>query len=106
MDISPLFISLKVAAAATFFTFFLGILAAWKVVKRRRCKGLIDGIFTLPLVLPPTVVGFFLLLLFGRNGLMGQFLEKLALSVVFTWQGHRGGGSFFPSDVPHGARCV
>ncbi len=87
MDISPLFISLKVAAAATFFTFFLGIFAAWKVVKRRRCKGLIDGIFTLPMVLPPTVVGFFLLLLFGRNGLLGQLLEQLAISVVFTWQG-------------------
>lgn len=87
MDISPLFISIKVASVATAFTFFLGLFAAWRVARGRRFKGLIDGLFTLPMVLPPTVVGFFLLLLFGKNGLLGQTLEKLALSVVFTWQG-------------------
>lgn len=87
MDISPLFISIKVASVATVFTFFLGLFAAWRVARGRRFKGLIDGLFTLPMVLPPTVVGFFLLLLFGKNGLLGQTLEKLALSVVFTWQG-------------------
>lgn len=87
MDISPLFISIKVASVAMAFTFFLGLFAAWRVARGRRFKGLIDGLFTLPMVLPPTVVGFFLLLLFGKNGLLGQMLEKLALSVVFTWQG-------------------
>ncbi len=87
MDLSPLYISMKVALTATVFTFFLGLLAAWKVVKLRRFQGLIDGLFTLPMVLPPTVVGFFLLLLFGKNGLLGQTLEKLALTVVFTWEG-------------------
>jgi molybdate transport system permease protein len=87
MDISPLYISLKVAAVATVFTFFLGLFAAWRVAKGRRFKGFIDGLFTLPMVLPPTVVGFFLLLLFGKNGLLGQTLESLAISVVFTWQG-------------------
>ncbi len=87
MDLSPLYISMKVSLAATVFTFFLGLFAAWKVVKLRRLQGLLDGIFTLPMVLPPTVVGFFLLLLFGKNGLLGQTLEKLALSVVFTWEG-------------------
>ena len=87
MDISPLYISLKVAAVATVFTFFLGLFAAWKVARGRRFKGFIDGLFTLPMVLPPTVVGFFLLLLFGKNGLLGQTLESLAISVVFTWQG-------------------
>lgn len=84
---SPLIISMKVALTATFFTFFLGILAAHKVVKLKRFKGVVDGVFTLPMVLPPTVVGFFLLLLFGKNGLLGQFLAGINLSVVFTWQG-------------------
>ena len=87
MDILPLYISLKVAAVATVFTFFLGLFAAWRVARGRHFKGFIDGLFTLPMVLPPTVVGFFLLLLFGKNGLLGQTLESLAISVVFTWQG-------------------
>ncbi|MDD4716389.1 MAG: molybdate ABC transporter permease subunit [Oscillospiraceae bacterium] len=84
---SPLLISLKVTLTATLFTFFLGILAAREVVKIKHLKGVLDGIFTLPMVLPPTVVGFFLLLLFGKNGLLGQFLAGVNLSVVFTWQG-------------------
>lgn len=87
MDLSPLFISFKVALPATFFTFFLGILAAAKVVKLKRFRGILDGFFTLPMVLPPTVVGFFLLLLFGKNSFFGQFLFQIGWSVVFTWQG-------------------
>ena len=59
MDMSPLSLSLKVAFLATFFTFCFGLLAAQLVVKLRHGKGLLDGLFTLPLVLPPTVVGFF-----------------------------------------------
>jgi molybdate transport system permease protein len=87
MNLSPLFISFKVALPATFFTFFLGILAAAKVVKLKRFRGILDGFFTLPMVLPPTVVGFFLLLLFGKNSFLGQFLFQIGWSVVFTWQG-------------------
>lgn len=87
MDISPLIISMKVALLATFFTFFLGIYAAHKVARMHRLKALADGIFTLPMVLPPTVVGFFLLLIFGKNGLLGQFLAEIGASVVFTWYG-------------------
>ena len=87
MDLSPLLISFKVALPATFFTFFLGILTAAKVVRLRRLRGVLDGIFTLPMVLPPTVVGFFLLLLFGKNSLLGQLLSQIGCSVVFTWQG-------------------
>jgi len=87
MALSPLYISLKVAFVATFFTLFLGIIAANRVVKMKRLKGAIDGIFTLPMVLPPTVVGFFLLLIFGNNGLFGQYLAQMGMSVVFTWQG-------------------
>ncbi len=87
MDLSPLWISLKVAVVSTIFTFFIGMFAAYGVSKMRRGKVLLDSILTLPMILPPTVVGFFLLLLFGKNGLLGQFLDKIAFSVVFTWYG-------------------
>lgn len=87
MDYSPLYISLKVAIFATIITFFAGLYLANRVVKMKRFKGIIDGLFTLPMILPPTVVGFFLLLIFGRNGLLGEFLYKIGLNVVFTWQG-------------------
>lgn len=86
-DISPLWISLKSSAIATFITFFMGIAAArWMLSTRIRGKALIEGIFISPLVLPPTVVGFLLLLLFGRNGAIGQFLLQFDLTIIFTWQ--------------------
>jgi molybdate transport system permease protein len=86
-DFSPLWISLKSSAIATFITFFMGIAAArWMVSTRIRGKALIEGIFISPLVLPPTVVGFLLLLLFGRNGAIGQFLLQFDLTIIFTWQ--------------------
>lgn len=85
MDYSPLIISLKTALASTFITFFLGIFVAYKVVKLKKFKGIIDGIFTLPMVLPPTVVGFFLLLIFGRNGWFGQLLLSIDIKIVFSW---------------------
>jgi molybdate transport system permease protein len=82
-----MWISLKTASVATLVTFLLGILAAWFMVNARtRFKGLIDGIFTLPLVLPPTVLGFFLLLIFGKNGPIGRMLYNLGTTVIFTWQ--------------------
>lgn len=87
MDYSPLWLSLKVAFIATIFTFILGILAAWLTVKLRRGKGIVDGLFTLPLVLPPTIIGFFLLIIFGKNSFVGQFLSDIGAPVVFTWVG-------------------
>lgn len=87
MDYTPLWISVKVALCATVFTFFLGLLAARLVVNMGKMKGLVDGIFSLPMVLPPTVVGFFLLILLGKNSAVGQVLEKLDAGVIFTWQG-------------------
>ena len=86
LDLSALWISLKTALFATVFTFFLGIAAAyWMLGYRGKWKSLIEGIFVLPLILPPTVVGFLLLLLFGKNGLLGQLLLSLNVSIVFTW---------------------
>jgi len=87
MDLSPLYISIKVAFLATIITIFLGIAAARYVLKVRRFKGLIDGIFTLPMVLPPTVVGFFLLVIFGKNSLIGKILMQFNINIVFTWVG-------------------
>ncbi|QMW73016.1 molybdate ABC transporter permease subunit [Anaerostipes caccae L1-92] len=87
MDLSPLWISLKVALPATIFTFVLGICAARTVVKLKHGQAVIDGLFTLPLVLPPTVVGFFLLLAFGKNSLVGQFFSQFGFSFIFSWQG-------------------
>lgn len=89
LDWSPLFISLKTGVAATFISFFLGIFAARKVMKASPGKkAVIDGILTLPMVLPPTVAGFFLLLLFSRRRPLGEFLfEQFDFKVVQTWLG-------------------
>ena len=89
LDWSPLFISLKTGVVATFISFFLGIFAARKVVKATPGKkAVIDGILTLPMVLPPTVAGFFLLLLFSRRRPLGEFMfEQFDFKVVQTWLG-------------------
>jgi molybdate transport system permease protein len=86
IDISPLYISLKTALAATFVTFFAGIGLAWLVVRMKRFQGAMDAFITLPMVLPPTVVGFFLLLIFGKRGVVGQFLLQFDVTFVFTWK--------------------
>lgn len=89
LDWSPLFISIKTGIVATIFSFFLGIYAARKVVKTTPGKkAIIDGILTLPMVLPPTVAGFFLLLIFSRRRPFGIFLfENIGIKVVQTWLG-------------------
>lgn len=89
MDLSPVIISLKTATASIIITFFVGIWLARAVVrvKSTRWKMILDGILTLPLVLPPTVAGFFLLYLFGVKRPFGLLLMKLFnYKVVFTWQ--------------------
>lgn len=89
LDWSPLFISLKTGIVATVICFFLGTFAARKVMKTTPGKkAVIDGILTLPMILPPTVAGFFLLLLFSRRRPLGIFLyENFDLKVVQTWLG-------------------
>jgi molybdate transport system permease protein len=85
-DLSPLIISLKTTVTATVITFFLGLPAAyWMAGYRGKLKGVLDGIFILPLVLPPTVVGFLLLLLVGRNGPVGKFLQAFNTNIIFSW---------------------
>jgi molybdate transport system permease protein len=86
MDWSPLWISLATSLTATVVTLLAGLAAAaWRQRRRGPAIALVDGIFLLPLVLPPTVVGFLLLLLFGRNGPLGNFLLKFDASIVFSW---------------------
>ncbi len=85
MDWSPLWISVQIAIPATIVTFFLGILAAQKTRKLKKgISHIIDVLFTLPLVLPPTVVGFLLLILFGKNGILGNPLNNIGIQIVFT----------------------
>ena len=89
LDWSPRYISMKTGIAATIFSFFLGIYAARKVVKAGpKMKAILDGFLTLPMVLPPTVAGFFLLLIFSRRRPFGIFLfEQFHIKVVQTWLG-------------------
>ena len=86
MDLNPLWISLKTALVATAITFILGIIVArWMARCEFKGKSLLDGIFILPLVLPPTVVGFILLWFLGRNGWLGSFFFEIGRPVVFSW---------------------
>lgn len=89
LDWSPLLISLKTGIVSTIICFFLGLFAARKVLKlNKRLRAVIDGILTLPMVLPPTVAGFFLLLIFSLRRPFGTFLyETAGIKVVQTWLG-------------------
>lgn len=86
---SPLWISLKTGVTATVIAFFLGVFAARKIMKLSPVtRGILDGILTMPLVLPPTVAGFLLLLLFSVKRPLGSFLlENFDIKIVQTWKG-------------------
>lgn len=88
IDYSPIWISFKCAAFSIFITFFLGLFVArWMMTLKNKVIQLIfDGIFTLPLVLPPTVMGFFLLLIFGVNQPIGSFfLNVFGVRIAFSF---------------------
>ena len=88
MDLSPIIISLKTATLSIIITFFLGVAAAQFAfrLKSKTMKTILDGLFTLPLVLPPTVAGFFLLYIFGMRRPIGKFLiEYFAVKIAFSW---------------------
>ncbi len=88
MDWYPLWNSLRIAAVSSVFVFFLGIAAAyWAARLPRVLKGVLDVVLTLPLVLPPTVVGYFLLLLFGNRRPLGMALESIGVRFVMNWYG-------------------
>jgi molybdate transport system permease protein len=89
MDLFPLFLTIKVSFTATVFTVLLGIVLAWVMAKRKFFgKDLLDVVIMQPLVIPPTVLGYYLLSVFGASSPLGRFLENtLGLSIVFTWKG-------------------
>ncbi len=88
MDWYPLYNSLRIAAISCVIVFFLGIFAAYYAAKLpRTVKGILDVILTLPMVLPPTVCGYFLLLLFGTRRPLGRFLMQFGIKFVMTWYG-------------------
>ncbi len=86
MDFSPLWISLTTAFLATIITSIIGIFISYKMANYKgRGRGLIDGVFTLPLILPPTVIGFFLLLICGKNGFVGKIFMSFNKNIIFSW---------------------
>ncbi len=89
IDWFPLLLSMRVAFISTAFVMLLGVSIAW-VLARRRFPGreALDALVTLPLVLPPTVTGYYLIVLLGRRGLVGSYLYELTgWTLTFTWQG-------------------
>ncbi len=88
LDLFPLLLSFKVATLATVISLGLGVGIAWLLARRRfPGKDLVDALVTLPMVLPPTVLGYYLLVTIGRRGPLGSFLEgTFGVTLVFTWQ--------------------
>ncbi len=86
-DLSPLWLSLRVAAVATALTLLLGVPIAWLLARVRfRGREVVSAATMLPLVLPPTVLGYYLLVIFGRQGPIGSFLaSQWGITIVFTW---------------------
>lgn len=88
LDWSPLWISLQTAAATIVVVFFIGVLLAWQVERLHSETGkiIVDAVITLPMVLPPTVAGFFLLYFFGNNRVLGQLIyEVFGVRIAFSW---------------------
>ena len=109
MDWSPILISMRTAGLSIVFTFFMGILVAWMVVRISNplVKTILDGIFTIPLVLPPTVAGFFLLYVIGVKRPVGQFFFGVFQRkdrIFLGSYGAGGGGHVLSADVPFGQR--
>ena len=87
MDLSPLWTTFKISLAATVFVFVTGLLLAWGVTNLKRGRAVIDAVLSLPLVLPPTVMGFLILISVGANSAVGKLLDAFGMKLVFTWQG-------------------
>ena len=106
LDLTPLWLTLKVAGVATLVTFVVGVSLAFLVARSKFWgrEGL-DALCTLPLVLPPTVLGYYLIVLIGRQGWLGRWLQETwGISLIFTWQGAalRRGRGVPPPDLQVG----
>lgn len=87
IDCRPFWVSIKTSGLALAISFALGLFAAWRVMgMSSRLKGVLDSVFTIPMVLPPTVCGFLLLMLFGQSTAVGRWLIAHGISIVFTWE--------------------
>lgn len=87
MDYSPLWVTLKTCGVAIVFVFFLGLAAAYFTLRiSKRAQDIFDTVFTIPMVLPPTVCGFLLLSALGRNTAFGRFFQEIGFPLVFSWQ--------------------
>lgn len=87
--LTPLWLTLKVALLATLMAGAVGIALGWWMSQRRFAgKNVVDALLMLPMVLPPTVLGYYLIVLIGRNGVLGQYLDRwFGINLMFTWQG-------------------
>ncbi|MBC16929.1 MAG: molybdate ABC transporter permease subunit [Desulfovibrio sp.] len=87
--LDPLLLTLKVAGLATFMSLILGVAAAYALARWRFFgRDFVDAVCTLPMVMPPTVLGYYLLVFIGRRGVVGQWLqETFGITLMFTWQG-------------------
>lgn len=87
--LTPLWLTLKVALLATLVAGAVGIALGWWMSQRRFAgKSVVDALLMLPMVLPPTVLGYYLIVLIGRNGVFGQYLDRwFGINLIFTWQG-------------------
>src|SRR5699024_9224157 len=87
MDFFPLYNSIRIALISTFVIFFVGMFFAFKIKDLPQgIKGILDVILTMPLVLPPTVLGFFLLKLLGPNNFLWRFFAKFDIKLIMNWQ--------------------
>lgn len=85
---SPLYISLKVACWATALSFIVALAAAWLLGRKSGpLPALLDALCSLPLALPPTVIGYYLIMLLGKKGLLGSALADMGINLIFSWQG-------------------
>ncbi|MBI5888903.1 MAG: molybdate ABC transporter permease subunit [Deltaproteobacteria bacterium] len=89
MELSPLYLTIKVSITATFFTAAIGLVVALLMARKDfPGKTLLDIVIMQPLVIPPTVLGYYILTVFGKSGPLGRFIEDtLGLDIVFTWKG-------------------
>lgn len=87
--LAPLWLTLKIALLATLLAGTVGIALGWWMAQRRFAgKNFVDALLMLPMVLPPTVLGYYLIVVIGRNGVLGQYLDRwFGINLMFTWQG-------------------
>jgi molybdate transport system permease protein len=89
LNLTPLWLTLRIASLATLFAFLVGVTIAFFIARRNFLgRDMLDALLTLPLVLPPTVLGYYLIVILGRNGWLGYWLKQtFGISLIFTWQG-------------------